>query len=294
MKRAIGIARGPVLRAGLVIGVAVTTLVALAAPAWSCSAIISGSTTCSDGAHVVTWTIGNSESDKVMTINYALAATPTDVYAVTGFSATVGYSGSTSATTVVPYTQTGQLNIDVSASWSNGSNAVDFASVNLGDTCPGPPATTSTTTTTQPSTTTTAAPPTTATTPPTNTSPPTNTTPTTETPTTRVAATTIVVTTTAPRRTTTTQSTITIVRRQGGGPVTTTTKPGAGAKELPFTGSSTDSVIFFGLVALASGGALLLHKRSAMPLHTGCATSADVQRDLERRRRALTVYLPRR
>jgi hypothetical protein len=298
--RGFGIARGRALRASLIIGVVTATLVALAAPAWACDVIVSGTTTCTDGAHVVTWTFQNSESDKMMSINYALAATPSHMYTVSGWSPTVGFNGSTSATTTVPGNDAGPLNIDVSASWDNGFTNVDYGSVDLGAACPAPPTTTTTTqpptTTTPPVTPTTEAPPPTDTTPTTEAPPPTDTTPTTEAPpTTKVAGTTIVVTTTPPKHSTTTTAaaTVTTVGQQGGGLPTTSTKP-TGAKELPFTGSSTAYVIFFGLCAVAAGGALLLHKRSAMPLHTGAVTPADARKQLERRRRALSVYLPRR
>ena len=67
--RGFGIARGRALRASLIIGAVTATLVALAAPAWACDVIVTGTTTCTDGAHVVTWTFQNSESDKVMSID---------------------------------------------------------------------------------------------------------------------------------------------------------------------------------------------------------------------------------
>ena len=299
--RGFGIARGRALRASLIIGAVTATLVALAAPAWACDVIVTGTTTCTDGAHVVTWTFQNSESDKVMSIDYALAATPSRAYSVSGWSPTVGFNGSTSATTVVPGNDAGPLNVDVSASWDNGFYNTDFGSVDLGAACAPPPTTTTPTTqpvtpTTQPVTPTTEAPPPTDTTPTTEAPPPTDTTPTTEAPpTTKVAGTTVVVTTTPPKHSTTTTApaTVTTVGQEGGGLPTTSTKP-TGAKELPFTGSSSVYVIFFGLCAVAAGGALLLHKRSAMPLHTGAVTPADTRRQLERKRRALSVYLPRR
>ena len=128
--------------------------------------------------------------------------------------------------------------------------------------------------------------------PPTDAAPPTDDA---TTPTTQVEGTTIVVTTTTPKHATTTtrRATVTTADEQGGGFPTTSTKPGAGAKELPFTGSSTTYVMFFGLCVITAGGASLLHRRSVMPLHTGAATPADVRRRLERKRRALSVYLPR-
>ena len=61
-----------------------------------------------------------------------LAATPSRAYSVSGWSPTVGFNGSTSATTVVPGNDAGPLNVDVSASWDNGFYNTDFGSVDLG------------------------------------------------------------------------------------------------------------------------------------------------------------------
>jgi hypothetical protein len=236
---------------GFVITITVA-LVLIALPAFAHHPIPSGKTVCTNGEHVITWTIGNSENDKTMTIDSATAAMNGQSYAVTGYSSTVGPSGTTSATTKVPGPQTGTITLTVKASWTNGVKAEKEASVALESQCLQPTTTTTaaptttttkaTTTTTHATTTTTAAPTTTTTT----TMPPTTTT------SIQVLGTTTIVTsgTTAPKP------------PPPDDPTTSTT--GAvvveAEDELPFTGGTAWGPIL-GLIALGAGGVLLFMSR---------------------------------
>src|SRR3954452_24337316 len=97
-------------------GIVGALIVAMALPAFAHHPVLSGSTSCPYGVHVITWTIGNSESgaDKTMTITSALASMNGTNYAVVGYSTTVAPSGSTQGTTEVPGNLTGTVKLVVS------------------------------------------------------------------------------------------------------------------------------------------------------------------------------------
>src|ERR1700694_4419926 len=91
--------RGRSGRAALVAGVAVATVLGFATPAWAHHPVLQGSTTCSDGVHVVHWSIGNSETSEAMTIDTAVATINAQSYPVTGYANPVAANGTTFATT---------------------------------------------------------------------------------------------------------------------------------------------------------------------------------------------------
>ena len=301
MGRVVGGVRGRAIRAGLVAGVLVALLLAFGAPASASTVVASGTTECADGNHVIHWSIGNPAT-LPMTIEYALAASDTAVYTVEdGYDRIVAPGATTAATTIVPPGITGTISLGVQADWPNGVSRFDTADVVLASVCPGPTTTTTTTTipvttTTQPETATTQ--PETATTVPEipTTVPETPTTagetPTTEAPTTtEVAGTTVVPGTTTPDVTTTLGGQV--VPPPGG--TTTTTKPGP--PTLPRTGSSTTYLFVFGALFVAGGGGILMHKRNLYVALRGQEAPVDLRaarRDREKKKRALTVYLPPR
>ncbi len=126
--------------------VVVCGVLAIGVPAWAHHPVLSGETVCSDGTHVITWSIGNSETDKVMTIASASASDGTHIFAVTGYSGTVGPSGSTSATTTVAGGVAGTVTLTVTGTWPDGVTATRQTSVALIESC-GPSATSTTQTT---------------------------------------------------------------------------------------------------------------------------------------------------
>ena len=136
-------------------GVAAAALMGLATPASAHRALLKGWTSCSNGEHVVLWSIGN-DFELPMTIDSATAAIGATSYAVTGYDATVANVGTTSATTIVPGGEAGTLTLTVHATWTDQYTDTEHASVDLESDC------TSTTTTLGSTTTTTAMPTTTA------------------------------------------------------------------------------------------------------------------------------------
>jgi hypothetical protein len=75
--------RRAVVGAGAVAVIAMF-IVGTALPAWAHHPVLSGTTVCSDGEHVISWTIGNSESGWVMHIDTATAVLGGQTFAVTG------------------------------------------------------------------------------------------------------------------------------------------------------------------------------------------------------------------
>jgi LPXTG-motif cell wall-anchored protein len=279
VNRVVAIARGRAGRVGLVAGLIAAGVFALAAPASAHNAAVSGSTSCSDGAHVVTWSIGN-DWPTPMTIASATAVVGGQSYAVTGYANPVSMTGTT-ATSVVPGGVSGTIVLTVHVTWSDWAQT-PTASVDLLSNC-STTTTQSTTTTTYPVTTTTQhhcdCESTTTTQPVTTTTQhhcECSTTTTQPVTTTTVADTTTTIadtTTTQPVTTTTSQ-----IHELGSTTiVTTTTKPKATTTlaaagtlpstptdaVLPHTGSSTTFPVIFGGLCLALGAGLALRKRSA-------------------------------
>ncbi len=226
-----------------VIGFLVTCgVLAIGAPAWAHFPEVSGTTVCSDSDHLITWTIGNSETDKVMTITSASASDGTNTYAVTGYSPTVGDSGSTTATTVVPGGVTGTITLTVTGSWDDGVVATRQAMVELIESCSPPSTTTSTTATTS-----------------TTISPETTTLPVSTTTITEAGSTT---STTDAANTTTSVAVegTTVVSPTTSGPVPSTiVAPTSGS--LPFTGGSFFGLVVIGASFIAAGAIALIRRR---------------------------------
>lgn len=144
-----------VLRRSLVsAGVVVAVVGGFAHTASAWRPLLSGETVCSDGDHLVTWSIGNSESGLPMRIVSASAGVGMTPYAVTGYTAVVPGGGWTSATTTTPGGVTGTMVLTLHATWPNGEVATSSASVLLEEDCT-PTSTEAPTTTTESSTTTT-------------------------------------------------------------------------------------------------------------------------------------------
>jgi LPXTG-motif cell wall-anchored protein len=310
------------MRAGLVIGVAIAALLGFAAPAWPTDVSIYGQTLCTTGDQTVNWTITNAAPTIGMTISYVVASIGPQQYTTTGWNPSVPGDASTNATTLVPAGVSGQLVLNVYATWANGATRVVGGVIDLPSNCTPPTTTTTTTTapptTTPPTTTTTTWSDTTTTQPETATTQPETATTQPETATTAPEPTTIPGTPPIEETTTTTESvggttiatattdttepgTPTTVIDAGnpgtpgtptpGGP-TTTTKPGK--PTLPRTGTATTFLFVFGAFFVAIGGSILMHKRNSWAALRGHETTADVRKQLEKRKRALTVYLPPR
>ena len=77
------------------------TFIALSAPASAHQSVLSGTTVCSDGSHVVSWTIGN-DWNTAMTITDAHATLGGQTYAVTGYTSPVFNGAPTHATSTLP------------------------------------------------------------------------------------------------------------------------------------------------------------------------------------------------
>lgn len=116
--------------------------------------VLGGRTACTDGAHVITWAIGNSQVTQEMTIASITAVLDTNGtdYGVTGYTSPVAPYSFTVGKTTVPGTLTGTVKLTVDGQWPNNFHAIRNVDVSLGDPCEP--------TTTQPPPTT--APPTTA------------------------------------------------------------------------------------------------------------------------------------
>jgi LPXTG-motif cell wall-anchored protein len=280
VNRVVAIARGRAGRVGLVAGLIAAGVFALAAPASAHNSAVSGSTSCSDGSHVVNWTIGNDDPLS-MNIDSASAAIGAQSYAVTGYANPVSQAGTT-ASTIVPGGTNGTIVLTVHVTWTDHYSMTATAQVALQSNC-STTTTQATTTTTYPVTTTTQhhcdCESTTTTQPVTTTTQhhcECSTTTTQPVTTTTVADTTTTIadtTTTQPVTTTTSQ-----IHELGSTTiVTTTTKPKATTTlaaagtlpstptdaVLPHTGSSTTFPVIFGGLCLALGAGLALRKRSA-------------------------------
>ena len=88
-------------------------IVFTALPAWAHHPVLSGRSVCSDGEHVITWTIGNSEPVRSMHIDTAVATIGADTFAVTGYAPDLAGAASTTATTTIPGGTTGTVTLTV-------------------------------------------------------------------------------------------------------------------------------------------------------------------------------------
>ena len=250
MKRVPRVVRSRAGRISIAVAVVAAALVGMAAPAYAHHSVLSGSTECSDGQHVVTWTIRNiSGVNLPMSVDSASATNGGHTYSVTGYANPVPDSATTSATSVLPGGSTGDVVLHVEASWSDGYNWSGDTSVPLEHNCMS-----SSTTTTEASTTTTA--PTTTTTE----AAPTTTVPQETTTSIEIEGSTTVPPFTVPPPVTATTVPDTPISGQA---TTSTAPPGAVTGNLPFTGGDMGFPIVFGLSLLGAGALLVARKRRA-------------------------------
>jgi hypothetical protein len=123
----------------------VAVSLAIAIPAGAHTFGVTGTATCSDGSHLVTWSITNGLEKKAMTIT-ATAEAAGVTYDVAIVTNPVPGAATTQATTVVPGGVTGDVVITVVATWPDEFTRTETATVALPDAC-------STTTSTSPDTT---------------------------------------------------------------------------------------------------------------------------------------------
>jgi len=134
------------------LGVAIVgASLAFALPAGAHVGTVTGVASCSDGAHLVTWTITNGQPRKAMTVT-ASASAEGVTYDVAVVTNPVPKDASTEATTVVPGGVTGTITITVVATWPDEFTKTITATVGLPDQCT-PTETTSPPTTVPPTTT---------------------------------------------------------------------------------------------------------------------------------------------
>jgi Fibronectin type III domain len=156
VRRVLAFARSRIVQVGLVVGVVISVVLGLAAPAWPCTANAFGTTACSNTDHAVSWSLSNGPVGGTMVVGTIVVQHGTLFYTANGFAATVPPSGTTTATSVIPgYASnlTGMLMLSVWVRWPDDNFQTQiYAWVDLGPACPGsaPPTTTTTTTTTQP------------------------------------------------------------------------------------------------------------------------------------------------
>jgi LPXTG-motif cell wall-anchored protein len=143
--------------------VVVAFLLAFARPAWAHTVAVTGTTTCSDGNHVVSWTIHNNETaaDRTLHIVSATATNAGTTYPVTGYDASIPPQGDSPASSTLPGGVTGTVTITVNVRWTDGFRNHATGSIELVSMCSPSTTTTPTSTpsTTQPSTSTTGGPP---------------------------------------------------------------------------------------------------------------------------------------
>ena len=146
----------PRTRAIGVLAILVVAMVfALARPASAHLVDVSGTTSCPDDTHVVSWTIHNNETlpDRPMTIDDVWATIDGTTYPVTGYSEPVAPGGSTQATTIVPGAVNGTIKLTVEARWPDNFTNRASGTVELQPPCPHETATTAPPTTAPPTTT---------------------------------------------------------------------------------------------------------------------------------------------
>jgi hypothetical protein len=119
-----------------------------ASPAAAHTALLDGETSCANGEHVITWSIGN-DFDVPMAITSASAGP----YAVSGYVSPVGPLGTTTASTIVPGPASGTVTLTVNASWSDGYTGTWSTSVSLEAPCVAANGSTTTVSSTAPATT---------------------------------------------------------------------------------------------------------------------------------------------
>jgi len=118
VKRVPGFVRSRAGRLAVAAAVVVVGVFTAAAPAYAHHSVLSGSTECYDGEHVVTWSIqAVSVVHLPMTIVSATATNNGNTYAVTGYTSPVNDGETTSATSVLPAGSTGDVTLHVYVTW---------------------------------------------------------------------------------------------------------------------------------------------------------------------------------
>jgi LPXTG-motif cell wall-anchored protein len=117
--------------AGLAI---VAASLAIAVPAGAHNANVTGVASCSNGSHLVTWTITNDLAKKPMSVS-ATSVAEGVAYDVSVVTNPVPGGGSTEATTVVPGEVTGTITITVVGTWPDDFSRTVTATVGLPDKC---------------------------------------------------------------------------------------------------------------------------------------------------------------
>ena len=112
----------------------VTATLAFAGPAGAHHPAVTGVATCSDGSHLVTWTITNSLARKPMTVS-ATAMAEGVAYDVSVVTNPVPAGESTDATTVVPGAVIGSITITVVATYPDDFTKTISATVDLPESC---------------------------------------------------------------------------------------------------------------------------------------------------------------
>ena len=110
-------------RRGILAGAGIATVavvvIATAIPAWAHEVLLSAYTPCSDGAHEITWSMGNSETAQPMQIDSATATMGAETFAVTGYATTVAASSWTTGHSTIPAGELGTVTLTVHAIWSD-------------------------------------------------------------------------------------------------------------------------------------------------------------------------------
>ncbi|HEX4493003.1 MAG TPA: hypothetical protein VH914_17490 [Acidimicrobiia bacterium] len=130
----------------------VAVSLAIAIPAGAHTFAVTGSASCSDGSHLVTWSITNDLPRKDMNVSATAEAAGT-AYDVSVVTNPVPGGGTTSATTVVPGAVTGDITITVVATWPDEFTRTETATVGLPTACSTTTSTTPPTTVTSPTST---------------------------------------------------------------------------------------------------------------------------------------------
>lgn len=123
----------------------------LSADAYANSVTATGTTTCIDGQHAISWSITNGDKRLPMTVDAEADLPPSMTFHVGVLTNPVPARGVTEAVSFVPGDVVGTVTLNMTGTWPNGIHKPATAAVVLEASCP---TTTTTTPTTEPVTTT--------------------------------------------------------------------------------------------------------------------------------------------